>query len=73
MQIAGQYFYAAAQGADYTGGSAMFIVGLSTLIFLAGNVLQAITLLFVSIFIFVIYRRADRILNAATNASRDMT
>lgn len=29
MQIAGQYFYAAAQGADYTGGSAMFIVGVS--------------------------------------------
>ncbi|ADV25476.1 hypothetical protein I305_04658 [Cryptococcus gattii E566] len=52
MQIAGQYFYAAAQGADYTGGSAMFTVGLSTLIFLAGNVFRAITLLLVSIFIF---------------------
>ncbi|KIR52802.1 hypothetical protein I315_04665 [Cryptococcus gattii Ru294] len=50
----------------------MFTVGLSTLIFLAGNVFQAITLLIVSIFIFVIYRRADRILNAATNANRDL-
>ncbi|KIR27887.1 hypothetical protein I309_03207 [Cryptococcus deuterogattii LA55] len=46
---------------------------LSTLIFLAGNVLQAITLLIVSIFIFAICRRADRILKAATIASRDLT
>ncbi|WVO24497.1 uncharacterized protein IAS62_005865 [Cryptococcus decagattii] len=60
-------------GDDYIGGSAMFTDGLSTLIFLAGNVLRAITLLIVSIFIFVIYRRADRIHNAATNASRDTT
>ncbi|KGB79005.2 hypothetical protein CNBG_4843 [Cryptococcus deuterogattii R265] len=51
----------------------MFNVGLSTLIFLAGNVLQAITLLIVSIFIFAICRRADRILKAATIASRDLT
>ncbi|OWZ66479.1 hypothetical protein AYX15_02247 [Cryptococcus neoformans] len=73
MQIAGQYFCASAQGADYTGDSSMFSLGLSTLIFLAGNVLQAITLIIVSIFIFVIYRRSSRILNAAANASKDLT
>ncbi|WVQ82540.1 hypothetical protein IAT38_004669 [Cryptococcus sp. DSM 104549] len=69
MQIAGQYFWAAAQGAEYTGDSPMFASGTSTLIFLAGNVLQAITLIIVSVFVFVIYRRAAALIAAAPDAS----
>nr|ODN96738.1 hypothetical protein L204_03447 [Cryptococcus depauperatus CBS 7855] len=72
MQIAGQYFYAGAQGADITGDKPMFAIGMSTLIFLAGNVLQAITIIIVTVFVYVIYRRSSRILAAAVNANKDM-
>ncbi|ODN77868.1 hypothetical protein L202_04982 [Cryptococcus amylolentus CBS 6039] len=72
MQVAGQYYYAAAEGAEITGAEAMFTLGMSTLIFLAGNVLQAITIIIVSIFAFVIYRRSTRIINTALANNKDI-
>ncbi|WVQ77099.1 hypothetical protein IAR50_006782 [Cryptococcus sp. DSM 104548] len=72
LQIAGQYFYAAAEGADITGDTAMFSLGMSTLIYLAGNVLQGITIIIVSIFVWVIYRRSTRIINTALANNKDI-
>jgi len=65
MQIAGQYLYASAEADTFTNTSPMFAVGTSTLIFLAGNVLQAITIIIVSVFAFVMLRRYNRILTVA--------
>ncbi|ODN92015.1 hypothetical protein L198_05687 [Cryptococcus wingfieldii CBS 7118] len=45
---------------------------MSTLVFLAGNVLQAITIIIVSIFVFVIYRRSTRIINTALANNKDV-
>ncbi|TYJ56513.1 hypothetical protein B9479_002760 [Cryptococcus floricola] len=45
---------------------------MSTLIFLAGNVLQAITIIIVSIFVFVMYRRSTRIINTALANNKDV-
>ncbi|ORY34257.1 hypothetical protein BCR39DRAFT_586065 [Naematelia encephala] len=62
MQIAGQYFYAGAEGAKITGDTPTFATGTSTLIYLAGNVLQAITIIIVSVFVWIILRRSVRLL-----------
>ncbi|ODO05846.1 hypothetical protein I350_04907 [Cryptococcus amylolentus CBS 6273] len=48
------------------------LMQMSTLIFLAGNVLQAITIIIVSIFAFVIYRRSTRIINTALANNKDI-
>ncbi|WVF70304.1 hypothetical protein IAT40_005093 [Kwoniella sp. CBS 6097] len=65
MQIAGQYFWAAAQAAEIVDAEPMFALGTSTLIFLAGSVLQAITIIIISVFCFVIYKRSIPIFASA--------
>ncbi|EIW72542.1 hypothetical protein M231_03477 [Tremella mesenterica] len=65
MQVGGQYLAAAAAGSDVTGDDPMFALGTSELIFLAGNVLQAITIIIFSVFVIVILRRSDRLLAKA--------
>ncbi|KAK4685614.1 hypothetical protein P7C73_g4531, partial [Tremellales sp. Uapishka_1] len=68
LQIAGQYFYGAAESASVTAATPMFALGTSTLIFLAGNVIQGITIIIVTIFVIVIYRRSLKLLaNADPN------
>ncbi|WVQ62002.1 uncharacterized protein L199_000135 [Kwoniella botswanensis] len=62
MQIAGQYFWASAQAAEIVDDTPMFALGTSTLIFLAGNVLQAITTIIIFVFCFVILKRSTRVL-----------
>ncbi|WWD09594.1 hypothetical protein V865_007722 [Kwoniella europaea PYCC6329] len=62
MQIAGQYFWASAQAAEIVDDTPMFALGTSTLIFLAGNVLQAITTIIIFVFCFVILKRSARVL-----------
>ncbi|GFZ45544.1 hypothetical protein JCM24511_03270 [Saitozyma sp. JCM 24511] len=65
LQIGGQYEVAAAQSAKVTGDDPTLALGTSQLVFLAGNVLQAITLIIVSIFIYVILKRSSRVLAGA--------
>ncbi|ORX37430.1 hypothetical protein BD324DRAFT_579732 [Kockovaella imperatae] len=65
MQVGGQWLVIGAKSADYTGDDPMFALGTSGLIFLAGNTLQAITIIIVSIFTWVILRRSNRMLETA--------
>ncbi|WVW82482.1 hypothetical protein I302_104493 [Kwoniella bestiolae CBS 10118] len=62
MQIAGQYFWASAQAAEILEATPMFALGTSTIIFLAGNVLQAITTIIIFVFCLVILKRSTRVL-----------
>ncbi|WWC58761.1 uncharacterized protein I303_101305 [Kwoniella dejecticola CBS 10117] len=62
MQIAGQYFWASAQAAEIVDDTPMFALGTSTLIFLAGNVLQAVTTIIIFVFCYVIMKRSAQVL-----------
>ncbi|WWC66214.1 uncharacterized protein I206_100115 [Kwoniella pini CBS 10737] len=62
MQIAGQYFWASAQAAEIVNATPMFAIGTSTVIFLSGNVLQAITIIIITVFCYVILKRSTKVL-----------
>ncbi|WRT64315.1 uncharacterized protein IL334_001247 [Kwoniella shivajii] len=62
MQIAGQYYWCAAQASEIVGIIPTFALGTSTFIFLAGNVLQAITTIIIFVFCMVILKRSSRAL-----------
>jgi len=69
FQIGGQYLASSAQAAEFTGTEPMFSVGTSTLIFLSGNVLQAISIIVFAAFVLVIKKRVNRVLSSADPAT----